>query len=451
MPDPQPPQPPDPEGRPLQEPTDIDRPASASPTEPEMEAEAIGVAHDPYAALRYRDARLYMGGALLEIVGSQIQTVALMWELFQRTGSPLTLGWVGGVQAIPMLLLTLPAGYLADIVSRRLLVVVSQVGQVAASLWLAYLSWHTGSVALMLTAIGLGAIFQALGSPARSAMLPSLVPPSVFPNAKAWSSSSFQVASVGGPALGAFVLSMLGAPWAYVTAAVFSLIYAINTMQVNPRPFDRGVREPMMKSLSEGLRFVWNTKIILATITLDLFAVLLGGAVYLLPIFASERLHVGEYGFAFLRAAPAVGAFVTAMIIAHTPPFKRAGRAMLLAVAGFGAATIVFGLSTNYWLSLAMIALTGAFDNVSVVVRHTLVQVMTPDRMRGRVSAVNNVFIGASNEIGGFESGVTAAWLGAVRSVVFGGIGTILVVAAVAMKWPQVRNFGSLKDAKPAQ
>jgi MFS family permease len=430
---------------------DIDRPAAASPTEPVMEDEAIGVAHDPYAALRYRDARLYMFGFLLEIVGSQIQTVALMWELFQRTGNPLVLGWVGGVQAIPMLLLTLPAGYLADIVSRKLLVVVSQLGQLLASLWLAYLSWHSGSIGLMLAAVGAGAVFQSIGSPARSAMLPSLVPTAVFANAKAWSSSGFQVASVAGPALGAVVLSLAGAPWAYVVAGAASLVYAINTMQVRPRPFERNPAEPMLTSLAEGLRFVWNTKIILATITLDLFAVLLGGAVYLLPIFASERLQVGEYGFAFLRAAPAVGAFVTAIILAHTPPFKRAGRAMLLSVAGFGAATIVFGLSTNYWLSLAMIALTGAFDNVSVVVRHTLVQVMTPDRMRGRVSAVNNIFIGASNEIGGFESGVTAAWLGAVRSVVYGGIGTILVVAGVALKWPQVRNFGSLKDAKPTE
>ncbi len=411
-----------------------------------MEAESIAPGHDPYAALRIPSARLYLLGFFLEVIGSQIQSVALMWELFQRTNSALVLGWVGGVQAVPMLLLTLPAGYLADVLNRRTIVFVSQVGQALSSVWLAWLSWHHSSVGIMLMAIGMGSVFQALGSPARSAMLPSIVPPHLFSNAATWSSSSFQVASVAGPALGALVL-LADAGWAYLVAAACSAIYAINILFVAMRPFARESREPMLQSLAEGLRFVWGTKIILATITLDLFAVLLGGAVYLLPIFAAERLQVGEWGYGFLRAAPAVGAFVMAMIIAHTPPFKRAGPAMLWAVAGFGAATIVFGLSTNYWLSLLMIALTGAFDNVSVVVRHTLVQVLTPDRMRGRVSAVNNVFIGASNEVGGFESGVTAAWLGAVRSVVYGGIGTILVVTAVALKWPQVRRFGSLTDA----
>jgi MFS family permease len=444
--------PPDTGDEPLtQEPPDIERPASASPTEPVMEAQAVGVAHDPYAALRIPGALLYISGAVLEVIGSQVQSVALMWELYQRTGSVLVLGWVGGVQAIPMLLLTLPAGYLADIVNRRAIVVLSQLGQVLSSLWLAWLSWHHGSVNMMLAAIGVGAVFQALGSPARSSMLPSIVPPPVFSNATTWSSSGFQVSSVAGPALGAFVLATAGAPWAYLVAGLFSGIYALNLLFIRMRPFVPGPREPMMHSLAEGIRFVWRTKIILATITLDLFAVLLGGAVYLLPVFAKERLEVGEYGYGFLRAAPAVGAFGMAMVIAHTPPFKNAGRALLLAVVGFGAATIVFGLSTNYWLSLVMLALTGAFDNVSVVVRHTLVQVLTPDRMRGRVSAVNNVFIGASNEVGGFESGVTAKWLGAVRSVVYGGIGTIVVVCAVGKKWPQVRKFGSLKDARPVE
>jgi MFS family permease len=192
---------------------------------------------------------------------------------------------------------------------------------------------------------------------------------------------------------------------------------------------------------------VWRTKIILATITLDLFAVLLGGAVVLLPLVATDILHVGSVGYGWLRAAPAVGAFLMAISVAHLRPMKHAGRGMLWAVAGFGAATIVFGLSRNYWLSLAMLFLTGAFDNISVLVRHTLVQVLTPDNMRGRVSAVNNVFIGSSNHLGDFESGVTAWMFGVVGSIVLGGIGTILVVIAAALAWPEVRAFGSLKDA----
>jgi MFS family permease len=429
---------------------DIERPASASPTAPVLEYEAIGSGHDPYAALRFRDARLYILGYLLEVTGSQIQSVALMWELFQRTGSNLVLGWVGGVQAIPILLLTLPAGYLADVLNRRAIVFLSQMGQAGASVWLAVLSWQHGSVGMMLTAIGLGATFQALGSPARSAMLPSVVPQQAFSNAATWSSSCFQMASVAGPALGGNILT-IGTPWAYLVTAVCSAIYGINILQINLRKYVRDDREPMIQSLKAGMKFVFSAKMILATITLDLFAVLLGGAVYLLPYFANERLHVGEVGYAILRAAPAVGALAMAIIIAHTPPFKNAGRAMLYAVAGFGVATIAFALSTNYLFSMLMLCITGGLDNISVVVRHTLVQVLTPDRMRGRVSAVNNVFIGASNELGGFESGVTAAWLGTVRSVVYGGIGTVLVVAAVAVKWPQVWKFGSLEEAKPIE
>ena len=203
--------------------------------------------------------------------------------------------------------------------------------------------------------------------------------------------------------------------------------------------------------LMAGARFVWRTKIILATITLDLFAVLLGGATALLPIFARDILDVGSVGFGWLKAAPALGAFVMALLIAHRPPMRHAGRAMLWAVAGFGVATIVFGLSRWYWLSLVALALTGAFDNISVVVRHTLVQVLTPDSMRGRVSAVNNIFIGASNELGELESGLVGWKLGPVLSVLTGGIGTLLVVFGAAVTWPEVRRFGSLHDAKPIE
>jgi MFS family permease len=203
------------------------------------------------------------------------------------------------------------------------------------------------------------------------------------------------------------------------------------------------------RSLIAGVKFVFEHQIILAIITLDLFAVLLGGATYLLPIYASDLLRVGAVGFGWLRAAPAVGALAMALLSAHAPPFRRAGRALLWAVVGFGLATIVFGLSRNFWLSLSMLFLTGVFDNISVIVRHTLVQVLTPDEMRGRVSAVNNIFVGASNELGGFESGLTARLFGPVISVVGGGIGTIVVVIVTAIVWPQVARFGSLIDAKP--
>jgi MFS family permease len=272
----------------------------------------------------------------------------------------------------------------------------------------------------------------------------------VFNNAVTWNSSFFQIASMLGPAVGGLLLLKGTAP-AYLVDAGCAAIFLGAIGLVRVRATER-CREPAsLRSLAAGIRFVWRTKIVLAAMTLDLFAVFFGGSIALLPVFRKDVLHVGEVEFGWLKAAPAVGAFAAAMLIAHMRPMKRAGRSMLWAVAGFGAATVVFGFSRSYWLSFAMLAVTGALDNVSVVVRHTLVQALPPDSMRGRVAAVNGVFIGASNELGGLESGLTAAWWGPVASVVFGGIMTVVVVAAVAWLWPQVLGFGSLKDARPVE
>ncbi|MDB5305452.1 MAG: major facilitator superfamily 1, partial [Phycisphaerales bacterium] len=261
-------------------------------------------------------------------------------------------------------------------------------------------------------------------------------------------SSAFQVAAMLGPALGGAIL-IYSTPMAYVCDAVLCMVFFVFLLTLRVRPAPRSNEPLNFASLAAGVRFVFRTKIILATITLDLFAVLFGGATSLIPKFAADILHVGPVGFGMLRAAPAVGALAMALWMAHRPPMKNAGRSLLWAVAGFGAATIVFGISRSFTLSFLMLLLTGAFDNVSVVVRHTLVQMLTPDSMRGRVSAVNNVFIGASNELGGFESGVTGWLVGAVASVVLGGIGTLAVVWAVARTWPQIARFGSLQDARP--
>jgi len=294
------------------------------------------------------------------------------------------------------------------------------------------------------------AVVTAIGWPARSALMPQIIPAAAFSNATMWSSSAFQTAMVVGPAIGGALL-IFSLPAAYLVDAGCSFVcvamMAMLRVRLPARP-----REPAtLQTLLAGVRFVWRAKPILATITLDLFAVLLGGAVYLLPIFATEILHVGSVGFGWLRAAPALGAVMMGLVLAHRPPMRHAGKAMLWAVAGFGAATIIFGLSRNFWLSLAMLFLTGAFDNISVVVRHSLVQMLTPDAMRGRVSAVNNIFIGASNELGGFESGMTAALLGPVVSVVAGGVGTILVVLGIGWLWPQVRRVGTLHDLQPLE
>jgi len=259
-----------------------------------------------------------------------------------------------------------------------------------------------------------------------------------------------------GPAVGggviAWQVARAGTPrtslWAaYAISVLGQAIYLLFLTMIRSRPIANTGGRVVDDSLASGLRFVYHNKLILGCITLDLFAVLLGGATYLLPIFAVKVLAVGAIGFGCLRAAPSVGAICMAMLQAHLPPMKHAGRSLLIAVAAFGAATIAFGLSRSFALSLVMLFLTGAFDNISVVIRHTLVQILTPDDMRGRVSAVNNVFIGASNDLGGWESGLTAQYLGLVPSVVLGGIGTIATVVAVAMIWPEVRRFGSLQDA----
>ena len=438
------------------EPPQIERPASAAPTEPQIHARE----HDPYAALRYRDYWLYSLGWMISVVGQQVQSVAVQWQLFKRMGSPssgaLALGAVGAVQAIPAMLLALPAGHLADCFDRRKLIILSQMLAFACSGGLALASYRGASIGTFYLLLGLSATALAFGWPARSALLPQVVPPEVFTNAATWNSTTFQVAALAGPAIGGIVVNFT-VTGAYVLDAFCAAAYAVLLLFLTIRPVAPMRRSPTLHSIAEGIRFVWRSQVILGAISLDLFAVLLGGATYLLPLYASDILHTGAFSFGLLRAAPALGAVTMAILQAHLPPFKRAGAAMLWAVAGFGVATIIFGLSHSLILSLVMLLLTGMFDNISVVVRHTLVQMLPPEQMRGRVSAVNNIFIGASNELGGLESG-TSAWAlgkllgpigGAIGSVVIGGVGSILTVIVAALIWPQLRRFGALADFRP--
>lgn len=430
----------------------VERPASAMPTEAELEQQSpVGIQaaeHDPYAALRFRDYWLFSIGWMVAVIGQQIQSVAIGYEIYKRTGSALSLGWVGAALAGPTLLLALPAGQIADWFDRRRVLQISIASSAAFSVQLAYLSHNQGSIGWMYVQLMLSGAALTFSRPARAALLPQIVPSWAFSNAVTWNSSIFQIASMLGPALGGLVI-LHSFTLAYLIDAGCAIIFvAILFLMRHRREPVVAKESPNLATLAAGLRFVWSKKIILATLTLDMFAVLLGGTTFLLPIF-SERLGGGPVEFGWLRAAPAIGAFVMALIIAHLPPMKRAGRMLLWSVAGFGAATIVFGFSRSFWLSLVMLFLIGAFDNVSVVIRHTLVQLLTPDSMRGRVSAVNAIFIGTSNELGGFESGVTAAWFGPVISVVGGGLGTIMVVIASAFTWPQLRRFGPLQDARP--
>ncbi|MEP6671060.1 MAG: MFS transporter [Chthoniobacter sp.] len=447
-------------------PTDVPSPAPAK--------------RDAYAAFRSPSYRSYAISSFVANLGRQMLGVALGYEIFQRTHSATALGLVGLMGALPIIFLSIPAGIAADRLNRKTIILAMQllsaltsvgltvlalehvsvpaVGPLAAGTrglyWLAALFGEKTGVVfeaaqpVMYLLLFINGISRAFGWAARGALFPNLVPRANLSNAVMWNSSNFELTCVVGPALGGLVIALITIPAVYAIDAVCGLLGFLFVLPIHA-PQDIAETHPHpLKDLSTGLRFVFENKIILATITLDLFAVLLGGALALLPIFADQVLHVGAVGLGWLRAAPSIGAVIMAFVLAHRPPLKQAGNAMLLAVAGFGAATIVFGLSRNYALSFLALALTGACDNVSVVVRHTLVQLLTPDTMRGRVSAVNNIFIGSSNEIGAFESGITAALFGPLLSVVGGGIGTILVVLATAWKWPQVRTIGPLQTSE---
>jgi MFS family permease len=403
--------------------------------------------HDPYAALRFADYRRYLAGAVLASIGGEVLALPVGWEIYQRTGSAALLGFTGLAQFLPVLLLALPAGQAADRHSRKMLIVAAQLTMAVAALGLAAISWLQAPVPLIFACLVLAGCSRAFSMSSRVALLTQIVPAHHVANAVTWNSSGWQVATVGGPALGGLVLIWADVAIAYLATALCCLACVVLLIPIRPHPVDRPAETRSLASLLAGVRFVWRTELLLAAITLDLFAVLLGGATALLPIYATDILDIGSFGLGCLRAAPAVGALLMAAILAHLPPLRRAGPALLGAVAGYGLATIVFGLSHNPILSFAMLALAGALDNISVVVRGTLVQLLTPDSMRGRVSAVNAVFISSSNQLGEFESGITAQWFGPVASVVVGGIGTILVVLCVMLRWPLLRRLGPLHPA----
>jgi len=407
--------------------------------------------HDPYAALRSRDFSLFLVGSMLGTVGAEMQSVAVGWELYERTDSALALGWVGLVQALPVIVLALPAGNVADRFARRSIVIATQATMLLASLGLMMTSFRHGPVGWMYLCLFITGVAGAFSFPARWALLPELVPRSLFHNAVTWRSSGWQVAAVIGPALGGVGIGFWkDAAYVYLSDALFSVavLACLVALRARNRPVGGGVWS--WESLLAGVRFVRESTLIKATISLDMFAVLLGGAVTLLPIYAKDILRVGPAGLGWLRAAPAVGALVMALILTHRPPFRHAGPTLLVVVAGFGIATIVFGVSRSFYLSLVMLFLTGLFDNVSVVIRSTLLQALTPDNLQGRVSAVNSVFIGMSNELGSFESGVTARLLGTVASVVLGGFGSLAVVVGVSWKWPAVATLGTIEHVSHA-
>jgi len=401
------------------------------------------------AAFSHRQFNLFQAARLLAVLASQMQSVAIGWQVYAITGRPMDLAWVGLAQFFPALLLSLITGHVADRVERRRILMACHAALGMLSLALLLLArsggQHLPGVYAVLVGVGIARAFMG---PANQSIVPSLVPVDHFANAVTWGSFFWQAAMVVGPTLGGILYATAGGPeLVYGTAATASLGAFLLLSSMTPISPRARAEPPDRKSLLAGVRYVRGNEIVLGAISLDLFAVLLGGATALLPIYARDILHLGPWALGTLRSAPAVGAAVTGIALARYPIERRAGAKMLACVALFGAATIVFGLSRSFALSLAALTLVGASDMVSVVVRSSLVQLATPDAMRGRVSAVNMVFIGASNELGEFESGLTAQWFGAVPSVVLGGVGTLLVVALWAWRFPRLGRVDRLQDA----
>jgi MFS family permease len=405
--------------------------------------------HDRFAAMRLPNFRLLLGGRLIAQLGEMMVSFAVGWELYERTADVFLLGLVGLVQVIPVFLFSLPAGYLVDRYNRKTITLVSQLVLVVCSLGLAYLSITQGSLVLIFVLLGIIGSARAFNNPAEGSLTPLAVPPELYENSATWSSSVWQFAAIVGPAIAGFIVALTksaAAVYAINAFAGMALVVALLLVKLRPQTYAPPEETPL-QSVRTGWRFLRHNRLILASISLDMFAVLLGGATYLLPVFAKDILKVDAFGLGLLRAAPSVGAILMAIVIANRPPFQSAGRTLLWAVAGFGVATIIFGISTSFWLSLAMLALLGALDNISVVIRHTLLLTYTPEEMLGRVGAVNSIFIGASNELGGFESSVAAALLGPVGAVVLGGVGTILVVGAIAQYSPELRRLRRITQA----
>jgi MFS family permease len=405
---------------------------------------------DAFSALRNPHVRRFVAARFCGVTGAQILNVTVGWELYERTGSAWALGLVGLFELAPVLFLTIPAGNAADRYPRRNIVMLAQALFVVAALGLTALSYLHGPVSAIYAFLVLVGIARTFSQAASATILPQLLDKREFVNANAWTSSTFQFAAVAGPALGGLIIAWTkGATAGYAVAAVGELVFIILMFGLPAiRPSGHAEKRSTAE-LFAGFAFIRRTKIFLAAFTLDMFAVLFSGGVALLPLFAKDILHVGPEGLGWLRAAPSVGSMAMGLVQTRLRPWERPGRVLLITVAGFGLATIGFGLSESFYFSLFCLFLTGAFDSVSVVIRATLEQVVTPDELRGRVSAIGYVFIGFSNEFGSFWGGATATLFGPVLAIAGGGVGSIAVVAAVAMIWPVLLRVGPLHTLKP--
>ena len=402
------------------------------------------------AVFGFQNFRLFQIARFCMVLALEMQSVAVGWQIYEMTHRALDLGYVGLAQFLPGIFLFLVSGHVVDRFDRRGILVLCYCGYVLCSTLLLVVALRANkSVGLIYCILVLIGVVRSFNGPVSRAILPQLVPKHHFPSAVAWASSVYQAATILGPAVGGVAYAAFHGPaFVYAASAAASSVAVLATLQIKTTPKTRD-REPIhVHSILAGFRYIWQEKLIFGSISLDLFAVLLGGAVALLPVYAREILRTGPWGLGLLRSAPALGAATMALTLAYRPMRRNAGRAMLWCVAGFGVFTVLFGISHNLVLSLIALIFVGATDMVSVIVRGTLIQVATPDEMRGRVNAVDMIFIGASNEFGQFESGLTAHWFGTVPAVVLGGIGTLFVTALWAWWFPELRNADRLTDIR---
>lgn len=411
--------------------------------------------NDPYAALRIREFNIFLLLRFIMVFSWSMQFIVIEWEVYSLTKSALSLGIVGLMEVVPAILMALFAGHFVDQNEKKGLLLKCIIGFLIISLGLFLLTWEpfrgnlSGKTILysIYFLVFLGGIVRAFLGPTIFSLLSLIVPKNLYPNAATWSSSVWQISSVLGPAVAGFSITIIGVSGSMLTVLACSFLALITLSQISTKPIlNPKIGEPIMQSLKEGVKFVYNNKTILGAISLDMVAVLFGGAVALLPIYAQDILKVGPEGFGVLRAAPALGAFITMFISAYVPLNKNAGMKLLFSIFAFGICIIVFGISTLFWLSVIALFLSGIVDGISVVIRQTILQLKTPDHMRGRVSAVNSIFVGSSNELGAFESGLTAKLMGTVTSVVFGGTMTLIIVVFTGLASPTFRKLDLQKD-----
>ena len=408
---------------------------------------------DPYAALRIKEFNIFLALRFVLVFAWSMQFIVVEWQVYSLTKDPLSLGLIGLMEIIPALGMALFAGHIVDQKEKRnlFLLIISLFSLISLGLFLISsdsITWDKKTILYSIYAfVFFGGLLRSFFGPTIFSLIALIVPKKIYPNAATWSSSTWQMASILGPAIGGFTINWIGVHWSLCIIFILVMIALFLGSLIGKKPvMNPKIGEPVLQSLKEGVRFVFNTKAILGALTLDMVAVLFGGAVALLPIFAQDILKVGSEGFGILRAAPAVGAFLTMLITAYIPISKNAGLKLLVAIFGFGLSIIAFGLSTIFWVSVLALFFSGVTDGVSMVIRQTILQLKTPDHMRGRVASVNTMFVGSSNELGAFESGVTAKLMGTVTAVVFGGSMTILTVLTTGIISPSFRKLDLEKD-----